>query len=110
MLQNEPLVAIVAVHTVENEPLKVLRMISFIISILSLVLNHQAGQRSMSPSGQGVPDGVASSVSGATGIQARKRFDGPVSRPSVRPKEKDTPLFRRLLLGCINADFGDYGK
>ena len=36
MLQNEPLVAIVAVHTAENEPLKVLRVISLIFSIHSL--------------------------------------------------------------------------
>ena len=45
MLKNAPTLAIVAVHTAENEPLKVLGVIQFNIfqySILSLELAHGA--------------------------------------------------------------------
>ena len=40
MLTNAPTLAIVAVHTAENEPLKNLKLISFIHSVASLGATH----------------------------------------------------------------------
>ena len=67
MLQNEASLAIVAVHTAENEPLKIWGY-SFNSSVTSLVLSLQLGAFDVR---QALPDEVVSarSISGAIALR-----------------------------------------